>query len=485
MEKRLAQLEKQSRELDPALHEREALQTLALQYSNDFLDQQPDAPAYTSFNKTDVNKLLDDAISETGVLPDEAIRVFRDQVVPPGLNLTSGRHFGYIPGGGLSVSAVGDYLAAITNRYAGVYSSSPGAVALETRLVRWLAELFGFPESSGGYLSSGGSHANLTAIVTARDHAKLKAAHYSKAVVYITGQTHHCVARALNIAGMAECVKRYIPMDEQFRMMPDKLDEAIARDQNEGLMPWLIVASAGSTDTGAVDPLSEISAISKKYGLWFHVDAAYGGFFMLTEQGKKLLSGIEECHSLVADPHKGLFLPYGTGVLLVRDVETLAWPHRFEASYMNDTRIDSGMYSPAEISPELSKHFRAVRMWLPLKIHGVAAFRAALEEKLLLAEYLWDRLNELNDIITGPKPQLSVVLFRWAADKDETVNDDLNKTLHKRILEDGRVFFSTTEIDGRFFLRAAILSSRTHLKEVEQLLSVLKELIGNINTERT
>ncbi|MCC5940858.1 MAG: aminotransferase class V-fold PLP-dependent enzyme [Balneolaceae bacterium] len=475
MENRLVQLEKLSRQLEPLRDERELLQKLAVQYSNQFLDEQQDAPAYTPFTKNVVNTLLEDPITEAGVLPGEALKIFGDQVVPPGLNLTSGRHFGYIPGGGLSVAAIGDYLAAVTNRYAGVYSSSPGAVALETRMIYWLAELFGYPETSGGYLASGGSHANLTAIVAARDSKKLKAADFSKAVVYITAQTHHCVARALNIAGMSECVHRYIPMDDQFRMVPEKLDEAISEDLNGGLIPWLIVASAGSTDAGAVDPLADIAVIARKHGLWFHVDAAYGGFFMLTEKGKRMLKGIEESDSLVVDPHKGLFLPYGTGALLVKEAKKIAFSHRFEASYMNDTKVDSGMYSPAEISPELSKHFRAVRMWLPLKIHGITALRAALEEKLLLAKYLSEKLEEMDQIETGPAPQLSVVMFRWTPDPDEIVNDELNRSLHKLLLEDGRIFLSTTQIGGRFFFRAAILSARTHLSEVDTLLSVLRE----------
>ncbi len=480
MKSRIEKLEKLSRQLEPVRREREMLQRLALNYSNQFLDEQAAAPAYTPYEKEMVNALLDDDIPEEGVPPEDVVKIFGDNVVPPGLNLTSGRHFGYIPGGGLSSSAVGDYLAAVTNRYAGVYSSSPGAVALETRMVNWLAELFGYPKTSGGYLASGGSHANLTAIVTARDSKQLKAVDFPKAVVYLTAQTHHCVARALNIAGLAECKRHYIEMDDQFRMVSEKLNEAISGDLNRGFIPWLVVASAGSTDAGAIDPIADIAKVADAHKIWFHVDAAYGGFFMLTESGKRLLEGIEKSDSLVVDPHKGLFLPYGSGALLIKDSKKLAYTHRFEASYMNDTRVEAGMYSPAEISPELSKHFRAVRMWLPLKIHGVSAFRAALDEKLLLAGYLWEKLNEMDQIETGPKPQLSVVMFRWNPDEDESVNDRLNKKLHQLLLEDGRVFLSTTQIEGRFYFRAAILSARTHLGETDTLLSVLKEKVEEL-----
>lgn len=477
MEERINTLEKLSRKLEPGRADREELQQKATRYSNHFIDKLPDEPAYTTYVKETVNRLLNDPITDEGADADEVLSIFSEQVVPPGLNLSSGRHFGYIPGGGLTTSAVGDYLAAITNRYAGVYSSSPGAVALETRMINWLKNLFGYPESGGGYLSSGGSHANLTAIVAARDSKKLKGADYNRAVVYITEQTHHCVDRALNVAGMSECVRRKIPMDNQFRMRANLLDKAIEEDKENGLISWLIVASAGSTDAGAVDPLDEITPITRKHSLWFHVDAAYGGFFMLTRKGKDLLKGISDCDSLVVDPHKGMFLPYGIGALLVKDPDVLLWAHRFEASYMNDTKVDSGMYSPAEISPELSKHFRAVRMWLPLKLHGVKPFQAALEEKLLLAEMLWEKLSNTEQIVTGPKPQLSVVMFRWEPFGDDSANDEINKKLHKLFLEDGRVFLSVTTIDGRFYFRVAILSARTHLSDVELLLKVLEEKI--------
>ncbi|TVR17716.1 MAG: aminotransferase class I/II-fold pyridoxal phosphate-dependent enzyme [Balneolaceae bacterium] len=480
MEEKIIELEKRSRELEPGLKDREVLQQKANSYSNHFIDQLPDEPAYKAYEKESVNKLLNDPITEDGADTDDVLSIFSEQVVPPGLNLSSGRHFGYIPGGGLSTSAVGDYLAAITNRYAGVYSSSPGAVALETRMINWLKNLFGYPDSSGGYLSSGGSHANLTAIVAARDSKKLKGADYSRAVIYITEQTHHCVDRALNIAGMSECVRQKIPMDNSFRMRTSFLAQAIQKDKEDGLMPWLIVASAGSTDAGVVDPLDEIGPIARKYNLWFHVDAAYGGFFMLTQKGAGTLKGISESDSLVVDPHKGMFLPYGIGALLVKDPKILSWAHRFEASYMNDTKVDSGIYSPAEISPELSKHFRAVRMWLPLKLHGVAPFRAALEEKLLLTGMLWKKLSDTEQIVTGPKPQLSVVMFRWEPFEDSSANDEINKKLHKLFLEDGRVFLSVTTINGRFYFRAAILSARTHLADIHLLLKVLSEKMDSL-----
>jgi aromatic-L-amino-acid/L-tryptophan decarboxylase len=473
MKEKIQKLAGEARFLEPDFSERSRLQTLANDYAERFLESLDQQKAYTAFDETAAG-LLDDEIPEMGEIPLQVFQDIENRVVHPGLNTVSGRHFGYIPGGGLAASAAGDYLAAVTNRYAGVYSSSPGAASLETRLVRWMCELIGYPvESSGGYLASGGSIANLTAIITARDDAGLRGEDFSKAVVYLTRQTHHCVDRALNMAGLRESPRRYLPMDENLRMKPEELKKAIREDRSTGKIPWLIVGSAGSTDTGAIDPLDEIGEIALKHQLWFHVDAAYGGFFILTDEGKQKLKGIAHADSVVLDPHKGLFLPYGTGALLVKDVEKLAASHRFSASYMRDTKVDTNFYSPAEISPELSKHFRGLRMWLPLKLHGVKAFRSSLEEKLLLARYLWKELNEAEEFETGPQPQLSVFMFRWRPEAGDT--EEMNRKLHQALLRDGRVFLSTTEVHGTFFFRVAVLSVRTHLKEADELLNVLKE----------
>jgi len=476
---KLRELEQSSSKLNSNLTERSHLQQAAIEYANRFYESQPDEKAYREFNES-VKNLLNESIEEEAGEVEVILREVDNAVVRPGLNTVSGRHFGYIPGGGLASSAVGDFLAAVTNRYAGVYASSPGAVVVETRLINWMSDLVGYGEDSGGYLSSGGSHANLTALVTARDSAELKAADYSKAVVYLTQQTHHCVDRALNIAGMKESQRRYIPMDDKFRIIPSELERSIEQDRNDGLIPWVVVASAGSTDTGAIDPLDKIGGIAREYGIWYHVDAAYGGFFILTDDGKEKLVGIEKSDSVVMDPHKGLFLPYGTGALIVKDVKKLAKAHQFSANYMKDADVKSGIYSPAEISPELSKHFRGLRMWLPLKLHGVKRFRDALEEKQLLARYLWEKMKSVDEIEVGPEPQLSIFMFRWNPESGEL--NVLNRELHKCLLKEGRFFLSTTEVDGKFFFRVAILSVRTHQCEVDELLSTIQEKIKVIKS---
>jgi glutamate/tyrosine decarboxylase-like PLP-dependent enzyme len=346
---------------------------------------------------------------------------------------------------------------------------------MENMLVRWVADLVGYPAGAAGHIASGGSVANLTAIATARDAHRLRGADYASAVVYLTTQAHHSIDKALRIAGMREAQVRRVPMDSGYRMVPDALEQAIVADRARGLRPWLVVAAAGTTDTGAVDPLDANGVVARRERCWFHLDAAYGGFFLLTAQGRAALRGIERSDSVVLDPHKGLFLPYGAGIVVVRDAEPLVASHDYAGSYMQDARREPGEVSPADVSPELSKHFRALRMWLPLILLGTRPFRAALEEKLLLARYFHQQIERAGYEV-GPVPDLSVVTYRWVppgASADRI--DDINRAIVDGSRRDGRVFLSSTMLDGRFTLRMAALAFRTHRRTIDLAVRVLRE----------
>ena len=244
--------------------------------------------------------------------------LLEERIDKTGLNPASGGHLGYIPGGGIYASALGDYIAAITNRYAGVFYASPGAVRIENALINWMGKLIGYTDNFGGNLTSGGSFANLIAIATARSAGKIKSKDLESTVIYVCQQAHHSILKALKITGMEECIIRIIELDDHFRMNIDKLQLQIEKDKKEGLHPFLLLGNAGSTDVGAVDPLYEMAAIAKENNLWFHVDAAYGGFFLLTKEGREKMKGIELADSVIMDPHKGLFIPYGLGIVMVK-----------------------------------------------------------------------------------------------------------------------------------------------------------------------
>jgi glutamate/tyrosine decarboxylase-like PLP-dependent enzyme len=397
-----------------------------------------------------------------------------------GINPASGGHIGYIPGGGMYPSALGDFLADITNRYSGVAYASPGAAKMEQELVKWMTELVGFPASAGGDLTSGGSIANLTAIVAARETMGIRARDVESSCIYMTVDAHHCIDKSLRAAGLAECHKRAIPMDEHFRMDVARLEQAILRDKAAGLRPWLIIASAGTTDTGAVDPTDVIAEIAEKHELWLHVDAAYGGFFLLCEEGREVLRGLDKAHSIVLDPHKGMFLPYGSGAVLVRDVRWLAQSQSYQADYMQDAKAGEGNYSPADLSLELTRPFRGLRFWLPLKLFGIAPFRAALAEKIWLARYFHEQLEAIPNWEVGPYPELSVISFRYVPENSDA--DEFNKNLIEAVREDGKVFISSTQINGKFAIRLAILHFRTHLNLVIHVLELLKRLAKKLDS---
>lgn len=405
----------------------------------------------------------------------ELLDLYQKQVAETGINAASGKHLGYIPGGGVFTAALADFIAAITNPFASVHYASPGAATIENEVINWLKNVFSFPESSVGCLSSGGSISTLIAFTAARDHHKVKNEFIPKNVVYLSEQVHHSTQKALRIIGLEDIVIRYISLDSNHKIKTDSLEELIQKDIAAGLQPFMVVATAGTTDTGAIDPLDEIAAIAKKYKMWFHVDAAYGGFFIMTSK-KELFKGIEKADSLIIDPHKGLFLPYGVGAVLIKDSAAVLHSNYYTANYMQDGAQEEMLKSPANVSPELTKHFRGLRVWLPLQMHGIEPFIACLEEKLLLVRYFRNQLEELGFCL-GPTPDLSVSYFWYPFETDA---DEKNSQLMDEIHADGSVFLSSSIIDNRFVIRIAILAFRTKKETVDEAIEMIKRCLTKV-----
>lgn len=471
---RIRRLQLESRPLDPGPAERAVMREKVVDYADGFMEGLDGGPAFVA-SEGEGSVLYDSPISEEPMGPDEVLDLLDRGAHQNGVNVGSAGTMAYIPGSNLYASALADYLGAVTNRYSGLYFAAPGSVRMERVLLRWMADLIGYPAGAAGDLTSGGSIANLVGIITARDARGLKAKNFGKMVVYLSEQSHHAIDKALRIAGLAESVKRFIPLDGRYRMRPDALEEAIKGDAKTGLYPWLIAATAGTTDTGAVDPLADIAGIANRNGLWLHVDGAYGAAFVLTGQGKRILEGLRSSDSMVMDPHKGLFLPFGSGIVLVREGRHLLAANHYDASYLQDKDVlaSGNEVSPADLSPELTRPSRALRLWLPLKLAGVAPFRAALEEKLLLARYFHERLLLEDGFEVGSPPDLSIVTFRYLPRRGDP--DAFNRRLIDAVQRDGRVFISSTMIDGRFTLRLAVLSLRTHLETVDLAIEILRE----------
>lgn len=474
MKAKIINLEKQSLILQGDSEQRKVWNEQTTTYASDFLDGIEDRLCY--IESTDKGKgLLDFPIEEGARDMKQLLGILKKEVDTPGLNPTSGGHMAYIPGGGLFPSALGDYLAAVTNRYAGVFYSNPGAVRMENMLIRWMCQMMGFPKTALGNLTSGGSIANLISIVTARESKGIKAADINDSVIYLTHQAHHSVQKAIRIAGLTEIQLSYIPVDAHFRMDMDALKKTIQKDKTAGKRPFLLIASAGTTDVGAIDPLAKAADLAEAEQMWFHVDAAYGGFFILTEEIKKAFQGIDRADSITIDPHKGLFLPYGSGAVLIKDMTAVKNAHYYFANYMQDALMETDEPSPADLSPELSKHFRGLRMWLPLQLFGVQPFRAALSEKIWLCRYFYEAVQKIGFEV-GPYPQLSVAIYRYVPEIGNA--NDFNAALIKAMRADGRIYLTSTTIDGTHWLRIAILHYRTHLKEIDLCLQLLEEKVA-------
>jgi aromatic-L-amino-acid decarboxylase len=239
------------------------------------------------------------------------------------------------------------------------------------------------------------------------------------------------------------------------------------------------VANAGTTNTGKVDPLEEVGAVAREEGLWLHVDGAYGGFFQLTERGRALFRGIDATDSITLDPHKGMFLPYGTGSLLVRNRRRLREAHMVGADYLQDLAPEADIPNFADYSPELSRDFRGLRVWLPLMLHGVEAFREALDEKLDLTRLLYDALSDSPGFDLPWGPDLTVVSFRFRPRSGDA--EEFNRRLLERINLSRRVFLSSTMIDGRFVIRACIVSFRTHRDRIEEAIDIIRRAATDLD----
>ncbi len=385
-----------------------------------------------------------------------------DEAARAGINTASGAFLAYIPAGGLASTAIADLISNVLNRYTSIGAAAPGLVTLEEELLDWMCRLMDLPDGSAGLMTSGASLATVSALAAARDAHALT--DLSRARLYVTDLTHHVVAKAARLVGFPRAAVHTLACDADRKLDVGALRAAIEADRASGLTPFCVVATAGSTHTGGVDPLPEIADLAGEARLWLHVDAAYGGFFQLTERGRAKLRGIGRADSIVLNPHKGLFLPHGTGCLLVRREEDLLRAHRGdEGKYMRDRQYGDAP-DFCERGPELTRPFRGLRVWLPLQLHGVGAFRRALDAKLDLARAAFAALREIDGVEVQAPPDLSVVTFRIvAAGLDAgTATDACVRWINER----GRVMLSTTSVDGETLGRLAILSHRTTAEHV-------------------
>ena len=445
-----------------------ALAGKAVDFVVDFISNLPDAPHVDLDGLEEALARVRSGVPETGAefvgLLEQVGLGARKAFNPAGPG-----YLAFIPGGGLFAAAIADFLSLSVNRFVNLWNAAPVFAAMEADVIRWLCDIFGYPHEARGILTSGGSMSNLSAIVAART-ARL-GEDFMNGCVYVTEQTHASVSKAAAIAGLPARALRTVTVTPDLRMDLGNLETMIKADREAGLNPFLIVASAGTTNTGAIDALDATADIGEREGLWLHADAAYGGFFALTERGRARLTGIGRADSITLDPHKTMFLPYGTGVLLVRDGERLRQAHRAKGDYLQDLAHEEEIPNFTDYSPELSRDFRGLRVWLPLKLHGLQAFRSALDEKLDLTEVLYGALKNEPGFELPWVPELSVVPFRYIPKSGDA--DAVNQRLLERINASKRIFLSSTRLNGDFWLRACIVSHRTHRDRIDEAIEII------------
>lgn len=446
--------------------QRTALESQVTSFVGTFLDELDDGPA--SYPPVD-RALIDELLTPPADGPTDLEPLLKTVLTAArtGFDTASGGHLSFIPNGGLISSALARYIAAALNRWTGGTVAHPGAVALEQSVINWMCGLFSLGPDSGGVLTSGGSMATLSATIAARTTMGER---FDDATVYVSEQAHHSVAKACRLAGIPARNVRVIASEAGLRMDVATLAATIGHDRRDGLRPMMVVATAGTTDTGTIDPLHACADIAAESDAWFHVDAAYGGFFMLTDRGATRLEGIERADSITVDAHKSLLLPYGVGGLFVADRRRLIESNEGAGAYLQDIVDDPDLPHFFAMGPELTRPYRGLDVWLPLHLHGIDAFRFELDRMLDLAENAARDLAALPGIEVVAQPDLSIVGFRALA------GDQASAAIAERLNASREVHVSTTTIGGRYIVRLAFLNHRTTSAIAERVVELVAEM---------
>lgn len=404
--------------------------------------------------------------------PFEAVleRLFRD-ILPYSSRTGHPSYFAFVPSAGTWPGALGDFVASACNVYAGSWMESAGPTQLETEVLGWFKDWVGYPAGAAGSLVTGGSAANLTALACARE--TLVGSMRDDLVVYVSDQAHSSLARGARTLGFRPDQVRVLPVGEDLRLKPATLEAAIAADEAAGRRPFLAVANAGATSAGAIDPLGELASICRERGIWLHVDAAYGGFAVLTDRGRAALDGIALADSITLDPHKWLYQSYECGCLLVREGRALRHAFEISSDYLRDADARLREVNFADLGLQLTRTTRAFKVWLSLRTFGLDAFRASIDRCLDLAELARARIEASERLELAAPVSLGVVCFRRrprAGEDDEWLTDGLVAALE----QSGVGFISSTRVHGRPALRLCILNHTSGADDVERVLAFLE-----------
>ncbi|RDY58852.1 pyridoxal phosphate-dependent decarboxylase family protein [Flagellimonas nanhaiensis] len=431
----------------------------------------------THGSREEMDSLFLEEAPEKGSEPLEVLDFILDNVMTKSANLTHPKTFAFVPGPSNFVSAMADSLATGYNIFSGGWAASPAAAELEIITIQWLLKIFGFPaKKGGGIFTSGGSMANLTALTTAR---RIKCGQdFSKAIIYLSDQAHSSNIKAIRVLGFTKEQVRIIPTDSEFKFSINKLKNCIAKDRLEGYVPFCLIATSGTTNTGTVDPLSELAQICKDEDIWFHIDGAYGAAAILSPKGKQLMKGIEKADSLTVDPHKWFFQPYEMGCLLVRNHKHLSQTFTEKPEYLRDIEGNTSEINFYDHGIQLTRRFRALKFYTSIKTFGLREFRTAISYGIDLAEETESVLRKSKNWEVVFPATLAVINFRYnpiGKKYTEKQLDEINQKISDSIMASGEALLVTTLLHGHVVLRMCLINPRTTMNDIMETLELCEK----------
>jgi glutamate/tyrosine decarboxylase-like PLP-dependent enzyme len=449
----------------------------------------PRASVTPNRSRAEIRALFDEPLPEEPQTMDAVLEEFEENIVPNATLSSSPRFFGYINGSGNQVAVIAELLAAAINQIPARWHFSPSASEVERRVVQWLAQFVGYAPDAGGCLLSGGSAGNLAGLATARaqkapwDANSVGMKGGPDLTVYVSTEGHASLEKSMALLGMGRRHLRRIAVGDDFTIDVDALDRQIRTDRLDGAYPICVVGNAGTTNTGAVDPLSALADVCRAHDVWFHADAAYGGPAAGTDSAKTLFDGLDRADSVIVNPHKWLYVPVEAACILVQRPDALRRTFHIDADYLREDvggRADE-RFDFKDYGPQLSRSFRALKVWMTFKIYGARRLRSAIEQNITVMRHLANRIDASTDFVRLAPVPLSVVCFQYRSTDtsrhgDPSYLDGLNERILRALEGDGRVFLSGTTINGKTALRACSVNHRVRQEDADALLEVIRDV---------
>src|SRR5436305_3082190 len=470
--------------LDPSADQIRDWSNSVIELMAGYLGDLRDRRVYRHMSSREIRDGLDSALPTKGIDFDGLLKVFRDTIIPFSRQNAHPRMFGYVQSPGTPLAAFADLLASVLNANLTVWRSAPAPVELEGWTIDWIRQILGFNAGAGGLFVSGGSIANFAAIAAARQAKDYLS---GRLRIYASSETHFSIAKAAALLGIGRENVRLVAVDEHFRIRVDDLISKITADLEAGYVPFCVIANAGTVNTGAVDPLAEIREVANRFQLWMHVDGSYGAFAVLAKSARQLFAGIEQADSIALDPHKWLYLPLDVGCVIYRDPEIAraAFTHEAEYTRVIGEKADEA-FAYWDYGPELSRRFRALKVWMLLKGVGLDSLSAAIESNLACARHLESMVQASDDFEMVAPVELSIFCFRHVpvqlrSQSSEAI-DAFNERLLVALQRDGSSYLSNATLGGRFALRGCALNYRTTRRDMEILLDDLRRVARSLPT---